>query len=253
MVDVWGPVDLFKYGTGVYVVIPTNAPAGDKLAFFQDTNLSWSLFRNNTLALPVQGQANLLLATGDLVSDGTRFYGQVTGLELNTRALSAEGASAVAMLYLDELPGRPSYRVSLTGDEEVKKSVMGEASKAGQQGTVKLILEVAGTNAEAQGSIGYTIIHMKADDEPEGDVTAYRYFNGAVSTLTCRAITTAEGPVYETICAGPGTFAFVGPFPEPPPASPDIAGILLFAGAIAALQLVIVWGIIKILKNATRH
>ncbi len=253
MVEVWGPVDLFKYGAGVYVVIPTNASPGDKLVFFQDTNVSWSLFRNNTLALPVQGQANLLLATGDLVSDGTRFYGQVTGIELNARALGGEGASAVAMLYLDELPVRPSYRVSLTEDEEVEKAVMGEASKGGQPGKVKLMLEVSGMNAEAQGSIGYTIVHMKADSEPDGNVAAYRYFNGAVSRLPCKAVTSAEGPVYETIYAGPGTFALVGPFPEPPTAKPGIPGIVLFASAIATLQIALVWGIIKIFKKAAKR
>jgi len=203
-VDVWGNIDLSGYGSAVYVSIPTNAPGGSTLAFFQDANATWTLFRNNTLALPVQGQAaNFVLATGDLVSSGGRFYGQVTGMELDTRALSRGDASAVAVLYLDELPDRASYRISLREDEEVKKAVMGEASKAGQAGIVKLMLEVSGTTPEAQSSIGYAIVRMKVDGpEPAGNVTAYRYFNGAVSRLPCKAIASAEGPVYETIYAG---------------------------------------------------
>jgi hypothetical protein len=253
-VDVWGPVDVFMYGGAVYVAIPTNAPEGVRLAFFQDANASWTLFRNNTLALPVQGQsANFLLATGDLISDGGRFYGQVTGMELDTKALSGEGASAVAVLYLDELPGRALYRVSLMEDDDIKKAVMGEASKAGQAGIVKLMLEVSGTTPEAQGSIGYTVIRMKADGlEPDGNVTAYRYFNGAVSTLPCKTITSAEGPVYETICAGPGTFAFVGPFREPPPEKAGMRSVLAFSGIIALLMLLLVTLTIVIIKRSSK-
>jgi len=251
-VDVWGPIDVFMYGGAVYLAIPSNAPEGARLAFFQDANASWTLFRNNTLALPVQSQAaSFLLATGDLMSDGGRFYGQVTGMELDTRALSGDGASAVAVLYLDELPGRASYRVSLGENEEVKKAVMDEASKSGQPGTVKLMLEVSGTTPEAQGSIGYTVIRMKADGpEPDGNVTAYRYFNGAVSTLPCKTITSSEGPVYETICAGPGTFAFVGPFREPPPERAGMRSILAFSGIVAGLMLLLVTLTIVIIKRS---
>jgi hypothetical protein len=251
-VDVWGPVDVFKYGTGVYVAIPTNAPAGEKLVFFQDSNSSWALFRNNTLALPIDGQsANFLLATGDLLSDGGRFYGQVTGMELDTRALSTGDASAVAMLYLDELPNRASYRVSLTEDGDVKEAVMGEASKDGQEGTVKLMLEVEGTTQAAQSSIGYAIIRMKADGaEPDGNVTAYRYFNGAVTKLPCKAISSAEGTIYETIYAGPGTFAFVGPFTEPPPARASLKSVLVFSGIFGGLMLLLVTITIVIIRRS---
>jgi hypothetical protein len=253
-VDVWGAVDVFKYGGGVYVAIPTNAPEGEKLAFFQDANASWTLFRNNTLALPVQGQAaNFLLATGGLISDGGRFYGQVTGMELDTRALSGEGASAGAVLYLDELPDRASYRVSLMEDEEVKKAVLGEASKAGQPGIVKLMLDVSGTTPEAQGSIGYSIIRMKADGaEPDGSVTAYRYFNGAVARLPCKTIASAEGPVYETIYAGPGMFAFVGPFQEPPPTRASMRSVLVFSGIVGGLMLLLVTLTIVIIKKSSK-
>lgn len=251
-VDVWGPVDVFKYDSGVYVTISTNAPEGEKLAFFQDTNATWTLFRNNTLALPVQGQAaNFLLATGDLVSDSGRFYGQVTGMELDTKALSGGDASAVAVLYLDKLPDRALYNVSLTEDEGIKKAVMSDASKNGQPGTVKLMLEVSGTTPEAQSSIGYAIVRMKVDGpEPDGNVTAYRYFNGAVSRLPCKAIASAEGTVYETIYAGPGTFALVGPFQEPPPIRASLRSVLAFSGIIAGLMLLLVTLTIAIIKRS---
>lgn len=252
-VDVWGNIDLSGYGSAVYVSIPTNAPGGSTLAFFQDANATWTLFRNNTLALPIQnGQAaNFVLATGDLVSSGGRFYGQVTGMELDTRALSRGDASAVAVLYLDKLPDRALYNVSLTEDEGIKKAVMSEASKNGQPGTVKLMLEVSGTTPEAQSSIGYAIVRMKVDGpEPDGNVTAYRYFNGAVSRLPCKAIASAEGTVYETIYAGPGTFALVGPFQEPPPIRASLRSVLAFSGIIAGLMLLLVTLTIVIIKRS---
>jgi hypothetical protein len=254
-IDVWGPIDVFTYGGGFYVAIPTSAPEGSKLTFFQDSNASWILFRNNTLALPIDGQAaNFLLATGDLVSDGGRFYGQVTGMELDTRALSIEDASAVAMLYLDELPNRASYRVSLTEDDDVKEAVMGEASKGGQEGTVKLMLDVGGTTQAAQSSIGYAIIRMKADGpEPDGNVTAYRYFNGAVTRLPCKAISSAEGTIYETIYAGPGTFAFVGPFTESPPDRAGLRSVLVFSGIVGGLMLLLVTMTIFIIRRSGKR
>jgi hypothetical protein len=250
-VDVCGPIDVFKNGGSVYVAIPTNAPASEKLSFFQDANISWILFRNNTLALPVPGQAaTFLLATGDLVSDGGKFYGQVTGMELDTRALNGEDTSAVAVIYLNQLPDRASYRVSLSEDEEVKKAVMGGASKAGQPGTVKLMVDVSGTTSGSQNSVGYTIIRMKANDEPDGNVTAYRYFNGAASQLPCKTITSAGGPVYETIYAGPGTFAFVGPFQEPLPERASMWNVLIFSGIIMGMMLLLVTLTIFIIKSS---
>ncbi len=249
-INVWGPIDILNYYIGTYVAIPTSAPAGDKLAYFQDENATGILFRNNTLMLPEDNHtANFLLATGDLVSDGTRFYGQVTGLELDTQALDGDGASAVAILYLNELPNRASYGISLTDDEAVKKAVMDEVSKAGQPGSIKLMLGVFGKNQEAQSSIGYTIIRMKADGPgPDGNVTAYRYYNGAVTMLPCRTITTAEGPVYETMYAGAGTFAFIGPF-SPPRGSYTLMDVLIFSVIIAALLIVLAALVARVLAR----
>jgi hypothetical protein len=255
IVDVWGPIDVFAYGNGAYVAIPTSAPAGEKLAYFQDTSASWILFRNNTLALPVNGQAaNFVLATGDLLSDGARFYGQVTGMEVDTKALDGDGASAIAVLYLNELPGRASYSVSLTEDANIKKAVMGQASIDGQPGDVKLMLDVSGQGQGARSSISYTVVRMKADGpEPDGNVTAYRYFNGAVSRLPCRAIRSANDTVYETICAGQGTFAFVGPFPEQPPGRASLKGVLVFSGAVGVMMLALVAITVIAFKRSVRR
>jgi hypothetical protein len=114
------------------------------------------------------------------------------------------------------------------------------------------MVDVSGTMSESQSSVGYAIVRMKADDAPDGNVTAYRYFNGAVSQLPCKAITSAGGRVYETIYAGPGTFAFVGPFPEPPPEKTSLRGVLTFSGIIGGLMLFLVTLTIVIIKRSSK-
>lgn len=188
------------------------------------------------------------------MSDGTRFYGQVTGMELDTKALDGDGTSTVAALYLDQLPGRASYGLSFTEDEDIKKSVMDRVSKDGQPSKVKLMLDVTGNNQETRSSIGYTIIRMKADGpEPDGNVTAYRYYNGTVSRLPCRTITSDNGPIYETIYAGPGTFAFVGPFREPPPEWVSLRNVLIFSGVLGLVLLFLVSLTIIIIKRSGKR
>jgi hypothetical protein len=255
-VDVHGGIGILQSGGGIYVSIPTNASDGDKLAFFQDTT-TWALFRNNTLVLPVHnGQdnvANLVLATGDLVSSNGRFYGQVTGMELDTKALSDGDSSANIVLYLDKLPDKAAYRLAVSGDDSIKKAILGEASRNGTPGSVKLMVEVSGVSQDAQDSIGYTILRMMSGDTAlSGNVSAYRYYNGVVSRLPCKTIESANSTFYETISSGPGTFAFVGPYQEPPPVRAGTQSILMFAGTLALSLALLVAFIIKSLRWSTK-
>lgn len=252
-VEIWGPIEIFKSSGSLYVSVPTNAPAGSKLALFKDTGTG-ALFRNNTLVLPIAGSqgpvANLALMTGDMASDGNRFYGQVTDIELDTMALRTGDSAIGAGLYLNEWPDRPDYRVSLSNNDTVKKAILDEAAKTGQMGTSKLLLDVAGTTP---ASVRYVIVRMKVDGMgSDGNVSAYRYLDGIVSRLTCKEIRSDDSVIYETISAGGGTFAFVGPFPEPPPVRAGIRNILMFAGALALSLAVIVGLTIKSMRWLTR-
>jgi hypothetical protein len=250
--EVSGNIDVFNYGEGVYVTIPTNSTDGAKLMFFQDTS-TWAIFRNNTLVLPiknVRGQsANFVLATGDLNSSGGKFYGRVTGIELDSSAVNSGDASVVAALYLNDLPDGASYRLRPSAGDEVKKALLGQASKDGQQGDIKFILEVSGTSPGSQGSIAYAIVRMKPGGMIDGNVTAYRYYGGTVSQLPCKAIRSENGMIYETLSPGPGTFAFIGPAVEVPPMLASLNSTMIFAGVLFAVLIALVIGAVRILKK----
>jgi len=224
-VNIGGDIEFFHYGNGVYVAITTDAPAGDKLAFFQDA-VTQALFRNNTLFIPVDDAgdqtAGLVLSTGDLICDNGAFYGPVTGIELDTKALAYGDAVAGAVLYMGKWPDWPSYHLSISNDETIKKALMDEAAKDGTAGGVKLMLNVSGD------SIGYVVVHMEAP-EASSNVSAYLYRDGVVTRLACRAIHSNGSVVYETMYSGGGTFAFVGPFPETPPAPASFGDVLAFS------------------------
>ncbi|WP_128859912.1 hypothetical protein [Methanocella paludicola] len=248
VVDIWGPVEIFKVGNNAYVSVPTNSPAGARLAFFQDTSTG-ALFRNNTLMLAINGTsgpaASMALMTGDLTSDGTRFYGQVTDVELDTVALADGDAAAGAVLYLNVWPDRPTYHISISNNGTIKKAVSDEATKSGQTGKVKLMLDVNGE------SISYIIVRMKAPYAGD-NVSAYRYGDGGVTRLACKAIRSNESVIYETISSGDGTFAFVGPFQEAPAPGPGTTDVLIFMGAVAALQLGLVRAAIAVIRKTSQ-
>lgn len=255
-VDIWGNIEFIENGDSVYLSIPTNAPAGVKLAFFQDTGTR-VLFRNNTLLLPINDTsgpvANLVLMTGDMRCDNGKFYGQVTGIEVDTKTMGGGDAMASAVLYLSRWHAGASYRVSISSDDQVKKSVMAEASKNGQAGNVKLMLNVNGTSQGSSSSIGYAIVHMKIDGPgADGNVSAYRYHDGAVSKLTCKAIRSNDSVVYETISSGGGTFVFVGQFREPPPVRASLQSVLTFSGMVASLMLLLVGTLITAFKKLNK-
>lgn len=247
-VDIWGPIEIFKSGSSAYVSMLTNAPAGSRLAFFQDASTG-ALFRNNTLMLAISGPsgpaASMALMTGDMTSDGTRFYGQVTDVELDTVAMGYGDVLAATVIYLSEWPDRPYYRVSISNNETVKKAIANEASKGGQAGNVKLMLDVTGD------SISYVIVHMKAP-EAIGNVSAYRYSDGAVSHLTCKAIRSNDSVIYETISPGGGTFAFVGAFPGTTVAGADMRDVLMFSGALGAVLLLFVGSVVTAFRKLSK-
>ena len=240
-----GGINLTNYGGSLYVAIPTNAPDGVTLMYFQD-NSTRILFRNNTLALPIGADnvqpASLVLATGDVVSSGGQFYGQVDGIELDTVALSYGNVSDDAVIYLNSLPQGASYRISLSDDQHAKDAIMSEALQDGESGTIEYpMIEIAGTTNDSQNSIGYVILRTNSGSRPvSGNVTAYRYYDGGPLMLPCKTINSVDGTYYEAISPGPGVFAFVGNFPESPMAAPGINSILTFSGAIAAILLTLV-------------
>jgi hypothetical protein len=250
--DVSGSIGVFNYGAGVYVTIPTNAPDGTSLMFFQDTG-TWAMFRNNTLVLPItneRGQAaNYVLATGDLNSSGGQFYGRVTGIELDTSTVYSGDASVVTALYLNDLPDGASYRLRPSADDNVKKAILGQASKDGQEVDIKFMLDVSGTSPGSQGSIAYAIVRMKPGSTINGNVTAYRFYGGAVSQLPCKAIRTDNGTIYETISPGPGTFAFVGPTVAVPPVLATMNSTMLFSGVLLGVLMALVFAAVRILKK----
>ncbi len=257
-VDVRGNIDFTRDSGMVYVSIPTNGPDGNTLSFFQDTN-TWTLFRNNTLVLPVKNGdsqvADLVLATGDLTCANGRYYGQVTGMELDTAALNIENASTGAVIYLNELPERASYSISAVDDDNIKKVIMGEASKNDASGNIiKQMVEITGVTADSKNSIGYIIVKMDAGDlEINGNVTAYRYDDGAVSRLPCKTLDSENGTIYEAISPGPGTFAFVGSYQTPPPIRAGMNSMLIFSGALVVLLLGFVAITIRLIKRSARN
>jgi len=154
-------------------------------------------------------------------------------------------AVAGAVLYLDEWPGEPSYRVSISINDTVKRAVADQAARSGEAGSVRLMLDVEGD------SISYAIVRMKAP-EASGNVSAYRYSDGTVTRLACKAIRSNESVVYETISGGGGTFAFVGPFLETPPARAEIGDVLLFAGALGAVLLLLVGSVVTAFRKLSK-
>ena len=248
-VGIRGGIDLINYGNGVYATISTDAPDGTKLIYFQDPSTR-TVFRNNTLLLPLgDGQdpiAGLVLSTDDLTCANGTFSGPVTGIELDTKAIDSGDAMASAILYLSKWPDRPEYRFSATDDAQVKKAVADAANKDGVVGNIKLMLNVSGD------SISYVIVRMKAP-EASGNVSAFRYSDGSVTSLTCKEIRSNDSVIYETISTGGGTFAFVGPFPEAPPMRAGMESILLFAGALALSLAFLVALAIKSLKWLTKN
>lgn len=247
-VSIWGSIDFVNYANGIYAAIPTDAPEGDKLAFFQDTG-SWALFRNNTLFLPVDDAggrvASLVFSTDNMVCDNGAFYGPVTGIELDTKALGDGDAMAGAVIYLGKWPDRPLYHISINGDGQVKQAVMAGAAKDGQAGSVKLMLDVSGD------SVGYVIVHMKAP-EAAGNVSAYRYRDGNVTRLSCMKIQSNDSVVYETISSGGGTFAFVGDFPEPAPVRAGLRDVLSFSGVLGVALLLLVGSVVIAFKKLSK-
>jgi len=198
------------------------------------------------MTLPIRsasGQsASLVLATSDLASSGGLFYGQVVGIELDTAALSYGSASDDSVIYLNSLPAGASYRMSVSDDQQVKDAIMTEASQDGASGTIGYpMIGIAGTSNGSQDSIGYVILRMKAGSQPvSGNVTAYRYNDGATSALPCTIITSVDGTFYEAISPGPGVFAFVGDFPGTSRAGPGIDSIVEFSGLLMAILLTLV-------------
>ncbi len=257
-VDVWGNIDLIADNGLMYVSIPTNGPEGNALSFFQDTD-TWALFRNNTLVLPVKSGdrqvANLVLATGDLTCANGRYYGPVTGTELDTTALNSENASLGAIIYLNALPERASYRMSLVEDDTIKNAILNVASKNDASGNIiKQMVEITGVTADSKSSIGYIIVKMNAGDlELNGNATAYRYYDGAVSRLPCKTIESDNGTVYEAISTGPGTFAFVGSYQAPPPIQAGLNRVLIFSGGLGVLLFGIVIITIRLIKRSSKN
>lgn len=244
-VSVYGDIRLLNYDTGTYVAIPTDAPDGTILAFFQDTG-TMTLFQNNTLLLPISDGrdrvASLVLTTGDMKCNSGMFLGQVTGLEVDTKAMDDSDATANAILYLSQWPEHTEYKLSLSDNAQIKKAIQDTADNSSDAGNVKLMLNVSGD------SIGYVIVRMKAP-EAAGNVTAYRYYGGSVTKLTGRKIPANGSVVYETIYSGPGTFAFVGPFPEPAHTLAGLPDTLLFWSLEAALVLLAGTMIIFLIKR----
>ena len=242
---IWGDVNVTSYGGSVYVTIPTNASDGVTLQYFQDTG-SRILFQNNTLSLPIRsasGQsASLVLATSDLASSGGLFYGQVAGIELDTAALSYSNVSDDAVIYLNSLPAGESYRMSISDDQQVKDAIIAEASQDGTSGTIGFpMIGIVGTSNGSQDSIGYVILRMKEGSQPvNGNVTAYRYNDGATSMLPCTVITSVDGTFYEAISPGPGIIAFVGDFPGTPRLGPGMDSIVEFSALLTAILLTLV-------------
>jgi hypothetical protein len=254
MVDLWGSIEISHYGNGIFISIPTNAAEGDILSFFQDTG-TWALFRNDTLVLPIHSNniqsANLVLITGDLACTGGHYYGQVTGMELDTNTLGDGNASMGTVIYLNTLPERASYSMAVVEDAGVKNAIMEVASTNGANGIVgDLLVELTGDSPDSRNSIGNTIIRLKADDAGlNGNVTAYRYNDGSVSRLPCQAISNANGTIYEAISPGPGIFAFAGPYKELPPIRASVKGLLTFTGVLAAILLLLVTLGLVVLKK----
>jgi hypothetical protein len=247
-IDVWGPIEILKISGSTYATVPTNASRGSKLAFFRDTSTG-ALFRNNTLMLTINSTsgpaAGLGLMTGDMMSDGTRFYGQVTDVELDSVAMGYGDALVAAVIYLNEWPDRPSYRISMSNNDTVKKAIASEASKSSLPGNVKLMLDVSGD------SISYIIVRMKAP-EASGNVSAYRYHNGAVYRLACKAIRSNDSIIYETISSGGGTFAFIGDFPETVAARAGLGDLLIFSGALGTALLLLVGSAITAFRRVSK-
>lgn len=247
-IDVWGPIEILKIGGSTYATVPANAPRGSKLAFFRDTSTG-ALFRNNTLMLTINSTsgpaAGLGLMTGDMTSDGTRFYGQVTDVELDSVAMGYGDALVAAVIYLNEWPDRPSYHISISNNETVKKAIASEASKSGQAGGMKLMLDVSGD------SISYIIVRMKAP-EASGNVSAFRYEGGRATRLPCKEMRSNDSVIYETISSGGGTFAFFGPFPETMTARADLGDLLIFSGTLGAMLLLLVGSAITAFRKVSK-
>jgi hypothetical protein len=253
--EVRGPISVFNYNGEAYMSIPTGVSEGERLSFFQDGGTG-ALFRNNTLVLPIMDKgervANLVLATEGLISINGAFSGRVTGIELDTRALSDGDATASATLYLKKWPDKGLYMITISIDDKAREAVMARASEGGLPGTVRLMLGIREASADSQGSIGYVIVHMKAE-ECDGNVSAYLYHNGTASRLSCSEIRSGDAVVYETISPGCGIFAFVGPFKEALPPTPGIASIALFVVSVLALQLALAGILIKTIRKLDKR
>lgn len=255
--DVKGNITLANYGGAVFVGIPTNAPEGSSLSYFLDAG-TWTLFRNNTLVLPVRSGdsqlANLVLATDGLSCNHGQFYGQVTGIELDTATINDGNAAVSMVMYLSSLPQRASYRISITDDSRIKQAIMGEAAANGTPGAIgDPMIEVGGISSGSQGSIGYIIARIKAGDEAlHGNVTAYRYNDGTASRLPCQTMISEGDTIYEAISPGPGTFAFVGNFTGVQPARVSLGSVLILSGSLALLLFALEAAIIAAIKMASK-
>jgi hypothetical protein len=254
--DIWGAISVTAYGGSLYVTVPTNAPDGTALTYFRD-NGTGDIFRNDTAVLPIRSGnsslANLVLATGGLVSSGGQFYGQVAGIELDTADLRSGNVTYDAVIYLNSLPSGAAYTMSLSDDSQARQTISGMAQ--GVSGNiVSPMISLTGMSNDSQGSIEFMILRMEYGSlSADGNVSAYRYANGMLSKLPCEAIASADGTYYEAIAPGPGVFAFDGNFPSPPPEGPGVSGVLEFAGALAAVLLGLVGVTLVAFKKISRR
>jgi len=254
--DIWDAINLTAFGGSLYVTVPTDAPDGTALTYFQDTGTG-AMFRNDTALLPIRSGnssvASLVLATGGMVSSGGRFYGQVAGIELDTADLRSGNITYDAVIYLNSLPSGAAYILSLSDDSQAGQAISGAALRGASGNIISPMISLDGTSNDSQGSIEFIILRMESASRPaDGNVSAYRYADGVPSKLPCEAIASADGTYYEAMAPGPGIFAFAGDFPASPAGGPGVTGVLEFSGALAAVLLGLVGATLIVFKKISR-
>lgn len=253
-INVGGSIDLVRSGGAVYMSIPASAPAGAVLSLLQDTSTG-ALFRNNTMVLPVNTRdrqtAYLILAMDSVSSDGGRLNGRVTGLMLNTPAITSGNDSASFIVYLKGLPDNAGYSISMANDHTIEQAIIWDASKNDPGDSLRLMASVSGMTKDAQSSIGYVVVKMKPyGQEPYGNVSVYRYDKGAAAKLPCNVVRTADGAtVYEAISPGSGTFALIGAFSQVSNEKTSPVDMFIVGGILAALIIALVVMIRRVTKK----
>lgn len=247
-IGVSGNVDIVRSGGNIYLSVPTKAAEGANLSILDDPESSIS-YRNHTMYLPIryggQWAANLVAATDNMTCRDGRFYGQVTGLELDTAEVSTNGGSnfsAMASIFLNGLPEAATYRIALLVNDTIAKAV----KAAGGEGEV-FIVEVTGYRPGDRSTIGNTILRMRVDST-DTNLAVYRYVVGA-EKIDSHIVDQNGAMTVETIHEGPGIYALAGPgLIRPPETGPGFADILIIVAALIILLAALAYMVMRILK-----